>query len=99
MRPDLPLLDNFGLKPLHPPAPEDLYDVISGRFECGSILLTRNRGHTESPALFNAPLPASAGLDRLTRNAHVVIVKGRSCRAHGDGQTYATQGDAQISNA
>ena len=28
LRPDLLVLDDFGLKPLHPPGPEDLYDVI-----------------------------------------------------------------------
>ena len=99
LRPDLLVWDDFGLKPLHPPAPEDLYDVISGRYERGSILLTSNRDLTEWPELFNAPLLASAGLDRLTHNAHVVIVKGRSYRAHGAAKTHATQGGAQIGNA
>jgi len=99
LRPDLLLLDDFGLKPLHPPAPEDFYDVISGRYERGSILLTSNRDLTEWPQLFNAPLLASAGLDRLTHHAHVVIVKGRSYRAHGHAKTHATQGGAQIGNA
>jgi DNA replication protein DnaC len=32
LRPDLLVLDDFGLKPLHPPAPEDLYDVIKQRY-------------------------------------------------------------------
>ena len=31
LRPDLLVLDDFGLKPLQPPAPEDLYDVIKQR--------------------------------------------------------------------
>ena len=39
LRPDLLILDDFGLKPLRPPAPEDLYDVINERYERGSILL------------------------------------------------------------
>jgi len=43
LRPDLLILDDFGLKPLHPPAPEDFYDVINERYERGSILLTSNR--------------------------------------------------------
>ena len=41
LRPDLLVLDNFGLKPLHPP--EDLYDIINERHERGSIMLTSNR--------------------------------------------------------
>ena len=43
LRPDLLVLDDFGLKPLRPPAPEDLYDIINERYERGSILLTSNR--------------------------------------------------------
>jgi DNA replication protein DnaC len=83
LRPDLLVLDDFGLKPLHPPAPEDFYEVISGRYEHGSILLTSNRELAEWPELFNEPLLASAGLDRLTHKAQVVIITGRSYRAHG----------------
>jgi len=84
LSPDLLVLDDFGLKPLHPPAPEDFYDVISGRYERGSILLTSNRDLTEWPELFNEPLLASAGLDRLTHRAHVILITGRSYRAHGE---------------
>ncbi len=84
LSPDLLVLDDFGLKPLHAPAPEDFYDVISGRYERGSILLTSNRDLTEWPELFNEPLLASAGLDRLTHGAQVVVITGRSYRAHGE---------------
>ncbi len=42
-RPALLVLDDFGLKPLRAPGPEDLYDVINERYERGSILLTSNR--------------------------------------------------------
>ena len=37
LRPDLLVLDDFGLKPLLPPMPEDLYDIIAARYEQGSI--------------------------------------------------------------
>jgi DNA replication protein DnaC len=80
LRPDLLVLDDFGLKPLHPPAPEDLYDVINGRYERGSILLTSNRPPEEWPELFGDPLLASAGLDRLTHSAHTVVITGASFR-------------------
>jgi DNA replication protein DnaC len=52
LRPDLLVLDDFGLKPLHPPAPQDFYDVINERYERGSILLTSNRPPEEWPDLF-----------------------------------------------
>jgi DNA replication protein DnaC len=81
LRPDLLVLDDFGLKPLHPPAPEDLYDVIHERYERGSILLTSNRSPAEWPDLFGDPLLASAGLDRLAHLAQVLVITGLSFRA------------------
>jgi DNA replication protein DnaC len=83
LRPDLLILDDFGLKPLRPPAPEDLYDVINERYEQGSILLTSNRAPSEWPDLFCDPLLASAGLDRLAHRAHVLVITGMSFRAQG----------------
>jgi DNA replication protein DnaC len=83
LRPDLLILDDFGLKPLPPPSPEDLYDVINERYERGSILLTSNRAPSEWPDLFCDPLLASAGLDRLLHRAEVVIIRGASFRAQG----------------
>ena len=83
LRPDLLVLDDFGLKPLRPPAPEDLYDIINERYERGSILVTSNRALEEWPDLFGNPLLASAGLDRLSHRADVVVITGPSFRAHG----------------
>lgn len=83
LRPDLLILDDFGLKPLAPPAPEDLYDIINERYEKGSILLTSNRAPSEWADLFGNPLLASAGLDRLAHHAEVVVIPGQSYRAQG----------------
>ena len=80
---DLLVLDDFGLKPLTPPGPEDLYDIINERYEKGSIMLTSNRDPSEWPALFGDPLLASAGIDRLAHNAEVVVITGNSFRAQG----------------
>ena len=81
LRPALLILDDFGLKPLTPPAPSDLYDVINERYEVGSILVTSNRAPSEWPELFGDPLLASAGLDRLAHHAETVILTGQSFRA------------------
>ncbi len=83
VRPDLLILDDFGLKPLAPPAREDLYDVINERYERGSIVLTSNRAPAEWPDLFGNPLLASAGLDRLAHRAETVVITGASFRAQG----------------
>jgi DNA replication protein DnaC len=81
LRPDLLVLDDFGLKPLQSPAPSDLYDVIDGRYEKGSIILTSNRAPSEWPDVFLDPLLASAGLDRLSDKAEVLVITGSSYRA------------------
>jgi DNA replication protein DnaC len=83
MRPDLLVLDDFGLKPLRPPAPEALYDLLNERYERGSILLTSNRAPSEWADLFGDPLLASAGLDRLAHRAEVLIITGDSFRQEG----------------
>jgi DNA replication protein DnaC len=82
-RPDVLVLDDFGLKPLTPPMPEDLYDVINERYEQGSIMLTSNRSPGEWPALFGNPLLAAAGLDRLAHRAEILVIQGDSFRARG----------------
>jgi DNA replication protein DnaC len=81
VRPELLILDDFGLKPLVSPGPEDLYDVIAERYERGSLILTSNRAPSEWPELFGNPLLASAGLDRLAHRAETVVIQGRSFRA------------------
>jgi len=58
-------------------------DVVNERYERGSILLTSNRAPAEWPDLFQDPLLASAGLDRLLHRAEVVIIRGASFRAQG----------------
>jgi DNA replication protein DnaC len=70
LRPDLLILDDFGLKPLRPPAPEDFYDIIIS-----------NRALSEFLQLFGDPLLASPGLDRLFDNAFVLTITGASFRA------------------
>jgi DNA replication protein DnaC len=79
-KPALLVVDDFGLKPLPPSGPADLYDVISGRYERGSIILTSNRAPAEWPELWGDPLLASAGLDRLAHAATVVTITGKSYR-------------------
>jgi DNA replication protein DnaC len=80
-RPDLLVLDDFGLKQLRANDPEHFYDVISQRYEVGATLITSNRALDEWPQLFGDPLLASSGLDRLFHNAYVVTITGASFRA------------------
>ena len=82
-RPDVLILDDFGLKPLPPAGPEDFYDVINERYERGALIITSNRAFSEWPDLFQSPLLASAALDRLAHHAHQIVITGDSFRANG----------------
>lgn len=86
VRADLLVIDDFGLKPLTAQGPEDLYDVIDGRYErpgVGAIVLTSNRAPAEWALWFNNPLLASAALDRLAYQAFTLLMTGSSYRARG----------------
>jgi IstB-like ATP binding protein len=77
---DLLVLDDFGLRPLAAQAVDDLYEIISARYECRSIVLTSNRALEEWPEVFGDGLLASAALDRLTHHAQTLVIRGQSYR-------------------
>ena len=80
LAPDLLVIDDYGLKPPPPTGAVDLYDVINGRYEQGSIVLTSNRAPEEFGAGWGDPLLAQAGLDRLVHRAAVLLISGPSYR-------------------
>jgi DNA replication protein DnaC len=77
---DLLILDDFGLQPLNPQGVQDLYEIISERYERGAIIITSNRAFEEWAELFANDLVASAVLDRLTHHAHMLVLHGQSYR-------------------
>jgi len=81
LRADLLILDDFGLKPLRAPADEDFHDLISERYERGSILLTSNLDFSEWGSVFPNRLLGCATVDRLRHNAHRVVIEGDSFRS------------------
>ena len=74
------IVDDLGLRPLRHEEPEDLHDIIRGRYERHATILTSNRDVTEWPSMFGDPLMASAAMDRLLHHAHVVVLEGDSFR-------------------
>ena len=65
------IIDDFGLKPLRPPADEDLHDLIAERYETAATVVTSNLDFPEWDQAFPANrLLASATLDRLRHNAY-----------------------------
>lgn len=80
LRPDLLILDDFGLKPLLPPADEDFHELVSERYERGSMLLTSNLDFNEWGAVFPNVIIGVATIDRLRDQAHRVTMEGESYR-------------------
>ncbi len=81
-RVSLLIIDDFGLKPLRPPADEDLHDLIAERYETAATIVTSNLDFPEWDQAFPANrLLASATLDRLRHNAYCLTLEGDSFRA------------------
>ena len=88
LKPQLLIIDDFGLKQLRDRDPEHFYDIIAGRYETTATVITSNRALDEWPDLFGDPLLASSGLEsgpprghRLFHNATVITITGASFRA------------------
>lgn len=77
---DLLVLDELGFVPLPASGAELLFEVVSDRYEKGSIVLTTNPPFEEwISVLVSEPL-THAMLDRLTHHVHILQMNGRSYR-------------------
>lgn len=81
LRPSLLVLDELGYLPIDQRGADLLFQIISGRYETGSILLTTNRAFKDWPAIFNNDTTiTSAVLDRFLHHAETVIIEADSYR-------------------
>lgn len=74
------VLDEVGYLPLSRTEANYLFQVISGRYERSSVILTSNKSVTEWPDVFGDHAIATAILDRLLHHSHVLAIKGNSYR-------------------
>jgi DNA replication protein DnaC len=80
-RPDLLILDEVGYLPIDQHGADLLFQIISQRYERGSIVLTTNKPFKQWASIFNNDSTvASAVLDRLLHHAETVIIEGSSFR-------------------
>lgn len=78
--PQLLVVDELGYLPMPGEAASHLFQVISRRYERGSIILTTNRGIADWGEIFEDTTVAAAILDRLLHHATVVAIDGESYR-------------------
>lgn len=79
-KPKLLIIDELGYLPVAPDAAHVLFQLVSRRYERGSILLTSNRAVGEWGTVFGDPVVATAILDRLLHHSHVLTIRGESYR-------------------
>ena len=79
-KPKLLIVDELGYLPFEPDAAHLFFQLVSRRYERGSLLLTSNRSVGEWGTVFGDPVVATAILDRLLHHSHVLTIRGDSYR-------------------
>ena len=73
--------DEVGFLPLDAEQAALLFEVVSRRYEHGSIVLTSNKSFGQWAEVFSGDsVIATAILDRLLHHSHVISIRGESYR-------------------
>lgn len=81
LSPSLLILDELGYLPIDKHGADLLFQVISQRYERGSMVVTSNRAYKQWPEIFNNDSTlTSAILDRMLHHAETIVIEGRSYR-------------------
>jgi DNA replication protein DnaC len=79
-KPKLLVVDELGYLPFEPDAAHLFFQLVSRRYERGSMLITSNRAVGEWGLVLGDPVVATAILDRLLHHSHVITIRGDSYR-------------------
>ena len=79
-KPKLLIVDELGYLPFEPDAAHLFFQLVSRRYERGSMLVTSNRAVGEWGSVFGDAVVATAILDRLLHHSHVITIRGDSYR-------------------
>ena len=81
LRPDVLVMDELGYLPIDKHGANLLFQILSSRYERGSIMLTTNKVYKNWPSIFdNDSTLTSAILDRVLHHAETIVIEGRSYR-------------------
>ena len=79
-KPKLLIVDELGYLPFEKHASHLFFQLVSRRYERGSMMITSNRAVSEWGEVFGDNVVATAILDRLLHHSHVVTIRGESYR-------------------
>jgi DNA replication protein DnaC len=81
LKPSLLIMDELGYLPIDKTGADLLFQIISERYERGSIVITTNRVFKDWAEIFNNDTTlTSALLDRLLHHTEAVVIEGDSYR-------------------
>jgi len=81
LKPRLLCLDEIGYLPIDKTGADLLFQIVSHRYERGSMIITSNRAYKKWPDIFNNDVTlTSALLDRLLHHAETILIEGSSYR-------------------
>ena len=88
-QPSLLVIDELGYLPLDQASANWIFQVVSRRYDRGSVILTSNRGFSDWGQVFADQVVAGAIVDRLLHDATVLNIRGHSyrMRAHQEPTT------------
>ena len=75
------ILDELGFKKLPNYSADDFFEIISGRYEKGSVIITTNKTFEQWSDIFTDNILASAILDRIVHHSTVFKINGSSYRS------------------
>ena len=80
LAPKVLVIDEVGYLPLDDLGTTIFFQLISGRYERGSILLTSNKSYGDWGSIFGDSIIATAILDRLVHHSTTINIRGESYR-------------------
>lgn len=79
-KPKLLVIDELGYLPLEKQTANLFFQLVSRRYERGSMLITTNQTITQWGHVFGDEVIAAAVLDRVLHHSHVLVIQGDSFR-------------------
>lgn len=79
-KPKLLVVDELGYLPLEKQTAHLFFQLVSKRYERGSMLITTNQTITQWGHVFGDEMIAAAVLDRVLHHSHVLVIQGDSFR-------------------
>ena len=80
LAPKVLVIDEMGYLPLDTLGATIFFQLVSARYERGSIILTSNKSYTDWGTVFGDPIIATAILDRLLHHSVTINIRGESYR-------------------